>query len=376
MILSSNHVYVSGKFVPASIQIENGKIIAIEEKEKNKDFDASYIVPGFIDIHTHGGYGFEIMDANMDQARQWLNNLGKEGTTSVLLTPYTSSIQRMRESALLIQQLQSTSIPCDVLGIHLEGPFLSKQALGAMNEDYILKPDQDICLDLIKGLEDEIKIMTLAIEEDTDFRLMDNLHKKGIRISCGHSIADYETCKKAQQHGLNSFTHTYNAMRGLHHREVGTTGASMLLDDCYSECIVDGKHVCYEALEVLFRTKPHNKLIFVTDSLSAKGLKDGIYDMDGLQIEIIDGLAYLYGTSQIAGSTVGLHQCVQNAVQNTSISLEHAIDAVTINPAAYIGIDNKKGSISIGKDADLCILDQNLKVLRTYSHGNLVFQSI
>lgn len=373
MYLSSNNVYLAGKFVPASLCIENGEIIAIEESGKGKDYKDSFIVPGFIDIHTHGGYGFEIMDADIDKAIHWLSQLGREGTTSVLLTPYTSSLGHMRSSSLLINGLREQKT-CDVLGIHLEGPFLSKQALGAMNEKYILSPTIRTYLKLVEGFENELKIMTIAVEDDSEFKIMDVLHQKGICISCGHSVANYKTCTHALEHGLKGFTHTYNAMRGLHHREVGTVGASMLFDNCYSECIVDGKHVSFEALEVLFRTKPRDKLIFVTDSLSAKGLQDGIYDMDGLKIEIKDGVAYLYGTQQIAGSTLGLDQCVRNAVKYTSMSLEQSIDAVTCNPSKYIGVYDKKGSFDQGKDADICILDSDLKVIETYSHGKLVYQ--
>ncbi len=373
MFLSSKNVYIDGQFIPRSIEIIDNKIVSINDYGKGEDLGDNYLVPGFIDIHTHGGYGFEVMSADKGAGQKWLSNLIKEGTTSVLLTPYTSSLETMRQSAVALKSLKKDPKLCEIVGVHLEGPFISKKALGAMNEKYVIAPDIKVYQELVDGYEEDVKIVTMAIEEDKDKALLKHLQDKGIRVSCGHTTATFEECKEATRYGLNGFTHTYNAMKGFHHREVGTVGASMLLDECYSECIVDGKHVCFEALKVLFKVKPHEKIIFVTDSLSAKGLMEGIYDLDGLAIRIKDGLAYLDGTDQIAGSTIGLDGCVQNAVKHADMRLEDAIAAVSINPAKYIGVDQRKGSISIGKDADLCVLDEELKVERTYKMGKLVY---
>ena len=215
--------------------------------------------------------------------------------------------------------------------------------------------------------------MTMACEKENAFELMDYLQSQNVIVSGGHTALEYEQGLEALKHGLKGFTHTFNAMRGVHHREVGTAGCSLLFDDCYSEVICDGYHVSFPALRLIFKCKPKDKVVLVTDSLAIKGVPEGFYDLDGFQIEMRNGCAYLAGTNKLSGSTLSMIKCVKNVVEHCDVSLEDAIVAATTNPATYLGIEKQKGKLEVGNDADIVVMDDVFTVLCTYHKGNVVF---
>lgn len=372
--ICSKKVFVNGCFQEASIGIENGKIMEISAYGKGKNVQHNMIIPGLIDVHTHGGYGCDCNEADEEKMRIWLSHLPSEATTSLLITPYTSTLKQMQDSVALIDRLSQENLEVSVLGAHLEGPFISQSNLGAMNGDLVLQPSTKMYQRIVEGHEKSIKLMSMACEIEGADQLMRHLQKQGVVIATGHSGLTYEEGQKAKEKGLLGFTHTYNGMRGLHHREAGTVGCSLLFDECYSECICDGYHVSYPALEVLFRCKPIDKVVLVSDSLCTKGLPEGIYWMDGEKIEMRHGCAYLYGTNQLSGSTLSMLCALQNVVRYAHVPLEHAIMAASCNPASYLKIEKTKGYIAKGNDADLCILDSSLDLLATYHQGKLVYE--
>lgn len=371
--ICSKNVFINGNFVPASIGIENNKIAEISDYGKGECHFDNYIIPGLIDIHTHGGYGCDTNNADLDNMLNWIKHLPSEGTTSLLISPYTSTIEKMQNSVDLIDSLRKQNLEASVLGCHLEGPFISNKHLGAMNEKYILKPNINTYKEIAQDHEECIKLITLACELEKAYDLMDYLTAHHTVVSVGHSGCTYEAGLEAKKHGLKGFTHTYNGMLGLHHREVGTVGCSLLFDDCYSECICDGYHVSFEALKILFRCKPKDKVILVTDSLKTKGLPEGNYELDGEAIEMRHGCAYMAGTDSLSGSTLSMIQAMRNVVKYCEISLEDAVLAGSQNPATYLGVHNKKGIIQIGNDADLCILDHSLNLNKTIHLGQVVY---
>lgn len=371
----SKNVFVDGKFVPASLEVEDGKITNILEYGLGEDFGDKRIIPGLIDIHTHGGYGCEINDNDYDKAKVWMANLPSEATTSLLISPYTATVQQMQEGVALVDRLMKEDLDVTVLGSHLEGPFLSKDPkyIGAMREDCILEPSVALYKEIV-GDYDSVKLMTMACEKENAFELMDYLQSQNVIVSGGHTALEYEQGLEALKHGLKGFTHTFNAMRGVHHREVGTAGCSLLFDDCYSEAICDGYHVSFPALRLIFKCKPKDKVVLVTDSLAIKGVPEGFYDLDGFQIEMRNGCAYLAGTDKLSGSTLSMIKCVKNVVEQCDVPVEDAVLAASTNPATYLGVENTKGRLAVGNDADMVVIDENYNVLRTYHKGKVVYQ--
>lgn len=371
----SKKVFVDGKFVPASLEVEDGKITNILEYGLGEDFNDKRIIPGLIDVHTHGGYGCEINDNDYDKAKVWLANLPSEATTSLLISPYTATIQQMQEGVALVDKLSKEELDVTVLGSHLEGPFISKdnKYIGAMKEDCILEPSVALYKEIV-GDYDSVKLMTMACEKENAFELMDYLQSQNVIVSGGHTGLEYEQGLEALKHGLKGFTHTFNAMRGVHHRQVGTAGCSLLFDDCYSEAICDGYHVSFPALRLIFKCKPKDKVVLVTDALAIKGMPEGLYDLDGFQIEMRNGCAYVAGTDKLSGSTLSMIKCVKNVVEQCDVPVEDAVLAASTNPATYLGVENTKGRLAVGNDADMVVIDDAFNVLRTYHKGMVVYQ--
>ena len=371
----SKKVFVDGKFVPASLEVEDGKITNILEYGLGEDFNDKRIIPGLIDVHTHGGYGCEINDNDYDKAKVWLANLPSEATTSLLISPYTATIQQMQEGVALVDKLSKEELDVTVLGSHLEGPFISKdnKYIGAMKEDCILEPSVTLYKEIV-GDYDSVKLMTMACEKENAFELMDYLQSQNVIVSGGHTGLEYEQGLEALKHGLKGFTHTFNAMRGVHHRQVGTAGCSLLFDDCYSEAICDGYHVSFPALRLIFKCKPKDKVVLVTDALAIKGMPEGLYDLDGFQIEMRNGCAYVAGTDKLSGSTLSMIKCVKNVVEQCDVPVEDAVLAASTNPATYLGVENTKGRLAVGNDADMVVIDDAFNVLRTYHKGMVVYQ--
>ena len=374
--LCSKNVFVDGKFIEASIEYENGKITNILEYGLGENVGEYRIIPGLIDLHTHGGHGCETNDGNYETTKVWLSKLPSEGTTSLLISPYTAPMEVMQRGIKLVDDIMKEENPVTVLGSHLEGPFISletKQFKGAMRDYCALAPTIENFKEIVGDCK-SVRLLTLACELDGAFDLMDELKDSETILSCGHSGMCYEQGLEALKHGLKGFTHTFNAMRSIHHREVGTAGCSLLFDDCYSEAICDGYHVSFPALELIFKCKPKDKICLVTDSLAIKGLPEGVYDLDHSLTEMRNGCAYLYGTNNLCGSTLTMMQCVKNVVEQCHVPVENAVLAASTNPATYLGVENQKGKLSIGNDADMVVIDEQFNVLRTYHKGTVVYE--
>ncbi len=371
----SKNVFVDGKFIEASLEIEDGKITNIVEYGLGEDFKEKRIIPGLIDIHTHGGHGCETNDADYETTKKWLSALPSEGTTSLLISPYTAPMEVMQKGIQLVDDIMKEEHPVTVLGSHLEGPFISietPQYMGAMRDYCALQPTVENFKEIVGDCK-SVKLLTMACELDGAFELMDYLKGTDTIVTNGHSGLCYEQGLEAIKHGLKGFTHTFNAMRSIHHREVGTAGCSLLFDDCYSEAICDGYHVSFPALRLIFKCKPKDKVVLVTDSLAIKGMPEGVYELDHSMIEMRNGCAYLFGTDHLSGSTLTMMQCVKNVVEQCDVPVEDAVLAASTNPATYLGVEHTKGRLAVGNDADMVIIDDEFNVLRTYHKGTVVY---
>lgn len=379
MIIKNSAIYIEGKgIVRTSLRTADGIITEIGDDIEGEDsliLDENLIlVPGFVDEHTHGANGSDAMDCKIDSLRNIAKSIVKEGTTSFLFTTMTMSKDRIRSSLATIRDYLSKqdSFSSNALGVHLEGPFISPSFCGAQNKEDILPLDVESLSDFIKESGNAIKEMTFSYKPGHD-DFIQLAKDNGIVLSLGHTDDTYDEAREAFDKGVHLTTHTFNAMKGFHHREAGTVGAALLDDRVSCELILDLHHVCKESAEVLFRMKGKDKIILITDSMEAKYLEDGQYELGGNPVYVKDGIARLIDGT-LAGSILKMNEAVGNAKEVFSLPLTDAIDMASINPARNLGVDDKVGSIRVGKRADFLIIDKDVNVYQTFVNGNCVYR--
>ncbi|MGG3558830.1 N-acetylglucosamine-6-phosphate deacetylase [Peribacillus frigoritolerans] len=379
MVHSEKETYKNGY-----IKVVDGKIAEVGPASQYKqDEDANVItlspdyqvIPGAIDIHIHGASNSDAMDATHDALSTMAKTLPKEGTTSFLATTMTQSTQAI-ESALLNAGKyieNQTQENAEIVGIHLEGPFISPARKGAQPEDYIVDPDVTLFKRWQEMAENQIKLVTLAPEQPNGLDLAAHLRGTGVVASIGHSDATYDQIDEAIQAGTTHVTHLYNGMRGLHHREPGVLGAAYLRDELYVELIADGIHCRPEMIKLAYNQITSKRMILITDSLRAKWLEKGTYDLGGQPVNVDETKATL-SDGTLAGSILKMNDAIKNTMEYTNCSMTDIIKMTAENPAKQLRIFDRKGSIQVGKDADLVILNDRLDVEMTFCRGNLAFK--
>lgn len=379
MIIQSKKVWVVNTWLEAQIEVEDGKITNIYPygtKEVDEDYSEKRIVPGFIDVHTHGAYGFDTNDAEEEGLRTWLKNIVKEGVTGILPTTITQSEEVLTAAVSNVAKVVREGYEgAEVLGIHFEGPYLDQVFKGAQPEQYCVKPDVEQFKRYYEASDHLIKIMTMACEHDEDFKLTKFCVDHGIVVSQGHSGATFEEARLAIANGAKSMTHVFNGMSKFQHREPGLVGAAMRFRDVFGEIIADGNHSTLDALNNYYTAKGPNYAVTITDSLMVKGLPVGTKVLfGGNEIELYpDGSAHLTETKGLAGSTLNVNKGLQILVEKALVPWQTAINSVTINPARLINVDDRKGTIQTGKDADLVVLNDDYSVEMTYTKGKKAF---
>ena len=381
MILQSKRVWVLNEWMEAQVEISDGKILAVYPygtHAADEDFGERRLVPGFIDVHTHGAYGFDTNDAEEEGLRNWLKNIVSEGVTGILPTTITQSeevlikaLQNVAKTARLQQSDPASVKGAKILGIHFEGPYLDQKYKGAQLEQFCVAPDRDQFKRYLAASEGMIRIVTMACEHDEGYKLTRFLCENGIVPSLGHSSATFAQAAMAFANGARSVTHVYNGMAPYHHREPGIVGASFRFRNVFGEIICDGLHSTWAALNNYFTAKGPDYGVMITDSLKVKGLPAGTRTLfGGNLIELFeDGSAHLVGAGNLAGSTLKVNQGLRNLVEKAGLPWQTAINACTINPARLIGMEASKGSITAGKDADLVVLGDDYSVEATYVCG-------
>ncbi len=376
MIIQSKKVWLSGQFVPAQLEIIDGKIVNVLEYNKknvDKDYETKRIVPGFIDIHTHGAYGFDTNDAIENGLKKWIKDITNEGVTTILPTTITQTEEVLTKALRNVAAVKKENIEgAEILGIHFEGPYLDLVYKGAQPEECIVKASVEQFKRYEEASDNLIKLITMACEHDENFELTKYCAEKGIAVSMGHSSSTYHQAIMAVANGAKSMTHVYNGMTPFNHRENGLVGAAFRLDDVYAEVICDGNHSTLAALNILFKTKGKNHIIMVTDALMAKGSPAGTkFLFGGHEIEIYDdGSAHLTeGKKSLAGSTLKMNDGLKLLVEDALVPFEYALNSCTINPARMLNVGHYKGLLHAGYDADIVVLDDNYAVLQTYCKG-------
>jgi len=378
MIIQSTRIWILEQWLAAQLEIQEGKIsriLKLNTLPVDKDYGQAKILPGFIDTHCHGAFGFDTNDANPNGLRDWLKKAPEEGLTSLCPTTITQS------ETVLIKALESvaavyTSKPqgTQIVGIHFEGPYLNVTYKGAQPEPYIVKPNLNQFARYQKAAQNLIKIITVAAEEDKDFEFIRTVSAQGVAVNIGHSSATYEQALFAFANGAKGVTHAFNGMTPLNHREPGLAGAALRLNSTFSELICDGVHVSFPVMNLLYQAKGKDRLVMVTDALCAKGVGIGRYEFGGQMIDIkADGGAYLADTTKLAGSTLKFNMGLKNVIEKAQVNEVSAINSTSLNPARLLGIDQHKGKIETHYDADLVVLDDAYEVLETYVAGKVVY---
>ncbi|WP_420491851.1 N-acetylglucosamine-6-phosphate deacetylase [Neobacillus niacini] len=334
------------------------------------------VVPGFIDVHIHGAAGADTMDATIDALETIAKALPAEGTTSFLATTITQkheNIEKALENAAGYLNSYNTSGKADILGVHLEGPFINGKHAGAQPREYIINPDIELFKKWQSLAEGSIKLVTVAPELENGTNFVSYLNENGVIASIGHSDAIYEEIEKAVNAGAKQVTHLFNAMRGIHHREPGVAGSALVFKELMVELIADGIHVRPEMMKLVINAKGTEGMILITDAMRAKCLKNGTYDLGGQDVAVADGKALL-ADGTLAGSILKMNDSLKNITEAADLSLLEAVQMASVNPAKQLNVFDRKGSISLGKDADITILNDEYQVEMTFCRGKIAFK--
>lgn len=373
---SNVNVYVEGKGIVKTDLLFDEKIQGFTGDGDVVEIPQNATVfPAFIDSHVHGAGGSDAMDGEVSALKTVAKTLAADGTATFLATTMTQSPENIKKalSAVKTYREENPEDGAEIFGVHLEGPFIAEKFKGAQPLEYVAAPSVEVFREYQAASGNCIKTVTLAPEKDGAEELIKELAATGVNASIGHTSAKFADIERAVAAGARNVTHTYNAQSPLHHRDIGTVGAAMLLDELQTEIIADTIHVSVPAIKLLVKNKPKNKVTLITDAMRAKGMPDGESELGGQKVFVKNGEARL-ADGTLAGSVLKMNVAVKNMVQKVGVSLTDAIDFATINPARVIGADKIKGSIAVGKHADFAVLDDDFNVIMTIRAGEVIYK--
>ena len=373
---SNVNVYVEGKGIVKTDLLFDEKIQGFTGDGDVVEIPQNATVfPAFIDSHVHGAGGSDAMDGEVSALKTVAKTLAADGTATFLATTMTQSPENIKKalSAVKTYREGNPEDGAEIFGVHLEGPFIAEKFKGAQPLEYVAAPSVEVFREYQAASGNCIKTVTLAPEKDGAEELIKELVATGVNASIGHTSAKFSDIERAVAAGARNVTHTYNAQSPLHHRDIGTVGAAMLLDELQTEIIADTIHVSVPAIKLLVKNKPKNKVTLITDAMRAKGMPDGESELGGQKVFVKNGEARL-ADGTLAGSVLKMNVAVKNMVQKVGVSLTDAIDFATINPARVIGADKIKGSIAVGKHADFVVLDDDFNVIMTVRAGKIIYK--
>ncbi|BBI36351.1 N-acetylglucosamine-6-phosphate deacetylase [Cohnella abietis] len=362
-----------------AIVVVDGKIEAIlreapaESGFQTIELTDGIISPGFIDIHIHGGDGYDVMDGTYESLNGISTYLASTGTTGFLATTVTAEHEDILTAIHAAKECKTRGTEgASLLGVHLEGPFINIKQKGAQNPDCIRTPDHEELMGYIRLLEEDFKLITLAPEMDPDNQIITTARSSGVTVSAGHSCCSYEDAIKAFEAGVSHGTHLFNGMNALHHREPGLVGALLTDSRVSTEVIADGIHLHPATIRLVLAAKGLDKTVLITDCIRAGNLPDGDYASGGLTINVNRGIARTK-EGNLAGSTLSMIRAVENVVKLCDVPLDQAVHLASRNPANVIGLGHRKGTIEVGKDADFIAITDDFEVLLTVVEGKVKF---
>ncbi len=352
-----------------------------EEQSDCLDGQGMYLIPGMIDIHLHGCKGYDFCDSTLEAVEKIAEYQASIGVTTIAPATMTLPVERLDEilklGALYKKKKDAGeySTYADLAGINMEGPFISMAKRGAQSEAAIRKPEADLVRRFQRSAKGLIRYIGVAPETEGALEFIREI-KDEVKVTLAHSNADYATAKAAFEAGVSHVTHMYNGMSEYNHREPGIVGAVYDSRDVEAELICDGIHVHPAVIKATFAMLGKDRIILISDSIRAAGMPPGEYELGGQQVTVKEDRAVISGTETIAGSVTSLPEALRYVVQMVGIPLEDAVGGVTCNPARSLGIYGECGSISVGKRADLVLLDKELRVNRVIISGKILSENI
>ena len=372
MLITGNNVWIDEKFVPATIEIENGKIKSIKliKEETATDYQDAYIIPGLIDIHTHGYKGGCAADGDVEFIKRWAEYYPQEGVTTFLPGINVTTEDMIKQSLVAVADaMDAKPKGAEIYGTFLQAPFMTHNYCGTYNKFLLKAPTVEHLKEYIACSRNTIKSISLAPEADKDHETLKYCVENNIKVCIGFSEVSYEEAQQAIAEGASNIIHCFNCMGQVKSREPNLPIAGILNKDVFCEVMTDGIHVHPAIMQLVGEMKGKDKLISVTDSTPLKGLEPGIYTAEGGPTRVCDdGVARLL-TGKIAGSLMPMILNIRNMQEKGNLPLVTAINAVTINPATMLGINDYKGLLKEGYQADITIYDKDYKVLQTIVKG-------
>lgn len=376
-IYAEEGVIEQGHLVLADGKIEKIASGLYEANDEVEMIDGAgkVVIPGFIDIHIHGAHSADVMDGNEEALDTMARILPHEGTTSFLATTMTQSDENIEGALQSVAEYENKSGQAEILGVHLEGPFVNYDKKGAQPGEYITPPNLETFNRWQKIAQNKIKTITVAPECDPlNGEFTRTLSEQGVNVSAGHTSSNYAQIKQAVEDGVDQLTHLCNAMEGIHHRDVGAVGAFILIPQLKAELIADFIHSSKEMVQLVYNNVKSDKLILITDSMRAKWLPPGEYELGGQAVYVSEDRATLAEGDSLAGSILKMIDGVKNMLSLEGVTLEDVIKMASVNPAKQINVFDRKGSIKEGKDADLLIVDEALNIHYTLCNGVVSFK--
>lgn len=336
------------------------------------DVGDNLVIPGLIDLHVHGAAGSDVVFGDDDSIQHVARFLAANGVTAFQPTSVAAPMKLLDRTIERVRNMCYGPVSgARVLGLHMEGPFLNPLRKGAMDGQYLLPPSLGLIDKWLTLAQGTINQMTIAPELPNALSAIRYLVRKGVTVSAGHTDATFFDMQEAFRAGVTVCTHTFNAMRGFHHREPGALGAVLTQRGIMCEVVADGTHVHPAAIRLLIEAKGLREVLLVSDSILAAGLPEGQYVFSGQPVTVDAHGRCLLSDGTIAGSVATLTKCLQNVVETCGVPLEDALCMVTLNPARVAGVDHRKGTLAVGKDADVVVLDQNYDVLWCIVEGEV-----
>ncbi|NLC54756.1 MAG: N-acetylglucosamine-6-phosphate deacetylase [Erysipelothrix sp.] len=383
MLITNGKIYLDETIIENGyIHIKDDKIISVGDMkyvpkaDEVIDAKGQNVLPGFIDQHIHGANGADNMDATQEAVSTIARFLPKEGTTSYLATTMTQSVENINKALHEIVKYADNDNPAgeaEIIGIHLEGPFISKKRIGAQNPAYVQVPTKKAFDIFWKESNGFIKIITYAPEE-SEAGFTSYLREHNVIPSAGHTDAYYDEIVNEIPHGLCNLTHFHNAMTPHHHRDAGAVTAGFTHPALKAEMIVDGIHLAPSVVNATFQIKGADNIILITDAMRAKGLEDGEYDLGG-QTVIKKGKECRIASGSLAGSVAEMDFCVRNMQDFTTATMAELVKMSSSNAAKHLQVFDRKGSLTAGKDADIVIVNDDIEVLTTICRGKIAYQA-
>ena len=373
MIIKNGMVFEPEQgFVKRDVCIEGDSISDCPSGEE-LNAERLYVIPGLMDIHFHGCVGYDFCDGTKEAIRQMAEYQLKNGITNICPASMTFSEEQLTEIFENAAQYHSNQ-GARLVGINMEGPFISVEKKGAQNPKYIHRPDVAMFERLQKAAGGLIKIVDIAPETEGAMDFIEKVSDR-VRVSLAHTTADFETAKEAFRRGANHVTHLYNAMPPLSHRAPGVIGAACDDEKVMVELICDGIHSHPSVVRTTFKMFGDDRIIMISDSMMACGLEDGQYTLGGQDVMVYGNKATLTKEGNIAGSVTNLMNCVRTAVKEMGIPLESAVKCAAVNPAKAIGLYDRYGSLEIGKKADVVLLDKELNIQYVIQDGQVIYKT-